>query len=164
MVEIHKKFVAGVVNISPVLGKDHPYTFFEIDVIDEKTFNQVLVNYERFNIDVVSHRIGKGYHFFGGNTDRQIWKEWYSKIKHLNLKYPPLTLRITRKFDDEIFERPVYHEAQSKPLDWSRSLMYFLNKELRRENSTNLHESMNRCSLSKYFKVVVYPLDSGEKK
>ena len=153
------KWVAGVVNISPLLGKDHPYTFFEVDTVEESVHSFILETYHKFNIDVVSQRVGKGYHYFGNNTDRQIWREWYGTIKHFNIKWPPLTLRITKKIPDEVFERPVYHEAQYVLLNWCRALMHFLNKEIRHENSTNLHSAMNDCGLSKYFKCVLYKVE-----
>lgn len=154
-----EKWVAGIVNISPHFGKDHPYTFFEIDTIEKCVYESVLENYKKFNLDVVSQRIGKGFHFFGANADRQVWKEWYFGIKDFNYKWPPLTLRITKKKEDEIFERPIYHEAQSKPLDWSRSLMHFMNKVIRNENSTDLHQAMSDCGLDKYYKCVVYKVE-----
>lgn len=161
MTEQLNRFVAGVVNIDTRLGKDHPYSFFEIDTIDENIHQRVLENYMKFNLDVVSQRIGKGYHYFGNITDRQVWKEWYFGIRDINLKWPPLTLRITRKFYDEIFERPVYHEAQNRPPNWARALMHFLSKEHMRMNSTDLHKAMKSCSLPEYFKVVVYPLKAA---
>jgi len=157
--QLFKKWVAGVVNQEPRLGPNFPYTFFEIDTKEQKVHDYVLSVYKKYNLDVIEHVIGKGTHFFGSTTDRQIWREWYSELKSINEKYPPLTLRITKKFSNELFERPIYHEAQSKPLDWSRSLMHFLNKEIKGKNRSDLHFSMNDCGLPKYFKTVVYPVE-----
>lgn len=153
------KWVAGVVNFSLHLGRDFPHAFFEIDTTDEASHKHVLDSYKRFNIDCVSQRIGNGYHYFGNAIDRQIWREWYLTVKELNYKYPPLTLRITKKFRDEVFERPAYHEAQQITPNWSRALMHFLNKEIRGENNTDLHKAMESVGLKKYFKTVVYKVE-----
>lgn len=156
-----RKFVAGVVRFDPIRGPNFPYTFFEIDTRDESVKDFVISIYKKYNIDVISHKVGQGFHFFGGQVDLTIWRDWYAELKHLNEKYPPLTLRITKKFDTEIFEKPVYYEAKGLE-NWARSIMHFLNKEIKRQNSTNLWTSTNSCGLNKWFKVVVYPL--GEKK
>lgn len=151
-----KRLVGGIVRISPELGKDFPYAFWELDTLDRKQYDYVLEQYARFNLDVVVHRVGKGYHFFGGSLDMQVWREWYATLKHLNPDFPTLTLRITRKFGDETWERPVYIEAQSVIPNWSKALMSFLNKEQRFANQLNIHNAMKACGLPKYFKCVVY--------
>jgi hypothetical protein len=148
-------WVGGVVNVN-VVNINEPYTFFEIDTTDEKIRDAVLGIYKKYNLDVIEHRIGKGYHFFGGHVDRSIWREWYSELKPLNPKYPPLTLRVTKKFEGEIFERPVYHEAQNIVPHWSKAVMHFLNKTIRNENDNYIKEAMRVCGLHKYFKCVVY--------
>lgn len=158
------KFVGGVVNIDPRIGGNHPYTFFEVDTRDKTIHEKVIEVYKKYNLDLVYHSIGKGAHFFGGNVDRQIWIEWYSELKSLNVEYPPLTLRITRKFDDEIFEKPVYYEAQSVITNWSKSLMHFLNKEKDFKNDTNIRKAIYACGLQKYFKETVYPIILKEDK
>lgn len=152
------KWVCGVVNISPIVGKEYPYTFFEIDNTDTESYNLVVNTYLKYNIDMFEHRCGAGYHFFGSPLNRDIWKKWYSEIKHLNPKWPPLTLRISRKFPDEVFERPVYHQVNQPPPNWAKATMHFLNKEMKGQNSSNLHESMKDCGLEKYFKCVVYKI------
>lgn len=159
MSQLAVRWVAGIYREDPKLGKDFPHTFFETDAIDEKTNQFVLESYKRFNLDVVSQRIGKGFHYFGSSVDISIWREWYATLKEINFKWPPLTLRISKKFSDEIFERPVYHEAQSRPLDWSRALMHFLSKETKGQNDTNLHSAMQTCGLHKYFRCLVYKVE-----
>jgi hypothetical protein len=155
-------FVGGVVNIN-IETNNFPYAFFEIDTTEQSMHEKVLDTYKKFSIDVVSHRVGKGYHYFGNYIDRQIWTDWYAELKKFNPKYPPLTLRITKKYKEELFERPVYHEVMYKPLNWARSLMHFLNKEMKGENSTNIWSAMRDVGLPNYFKCVVYPLDSTKK-
>lgn len=152
------KFVGGVVNIDPRVGGNHPHTFFELDTRDKTIHEKVIKIYEKYNLDLVYHIIGKGAHFFGGMLDRQIWIEWYSELKPLNVAFPPLTLRVTRKFDDEIFEKPIYYEAQEVLPNWSRALMHFLNKEKDWKNSTDIRKAIYACGIPKYFKETVYPI------
>lgn len=150
-------FCAGVVNIGP-LGKDHPCAFFEIDTTDEKVRDYVISVYKKYNIDCVEHRVGKGWHFFGGMVERTIWVDWKNELQHLNPKYPPLTLRISKKPTDSTFERPVYHESKEVLPNWSRALMHYINKEIKGENHTDLWQSMYNCSLEKYWQLTVYPV------
>jgi len=152
------KFVGGIVNIDPRIGGNHPYTFFEVDTKDKEIHEKVISIYKKYNLDLVLHVIGKGAHFFGASVDRQIWIEWYSELKELNPLYPPLTLRLTRKYDDEIFEKPIYYEAQSVTPNWSKALMHFLNKEKDWKNDTNIRKAIYACGLQKYFKETVYPI------
>lgn len=154
-----KRFVGGIVRINPMTGKDFPYTFFELDTTDPIQHQTVLNQYEKFNIDLVYQRVGKGYHYFGGMVDVQVWREWYKDLKPLNPDFPTLTLRITRKFGTEIWEKPVYVEAQSRPLNWAKALMHFLSNEKHFANSSNIHSAMNHCGLPKYFKCVVYDVE-----
>jgi hypothetical protein len=154
-----KRFVGGIVRISPEKGKDFPYTFFELDTIDQAQHDTVLNQYKKFNLDVIVQRVGKGYHYFGAPTDISIWREWYKDLKPLNPDFPTITLRITRKSGKEVWEKPVYIEAQSKPLNWSKALMHFLNNEKDYKNSTDIHAAMKHCGLHKYFKCVVYDVE-----
>lgn len=155
----HKKFVGGIVRISPEKGRDFPYTFFELDTVDQTQHEFVLNQYKKFNIDVIYQRVGKGYHYFGNMVDIQIWREWYADLKPLNPDFPTITLRITRKTIKETWEKPVYIMATSEPLNWAKALMHFLSKEKIFENSTNIHTAMKHCGLPKYFKCVVYDVE-----
>lgn len=155
----NERWVAGIVNIAPDVGKDHPYAFFEIDTVDEKTHQFVLDRYKKYNLDCVSHRIGKGYHYFGGQVDLQIKNEWYSELRHLNVRYPPLTLRVTKKFKDEIYERPMYHEAQNVVPNWSKALMFFMNKVIRNQISTDLWAALDSVGMRRYFRCTVYKVE-----
>ncbi len=154
-----KRWVGGIVKISPEKGKEFPYTFFEIDTTDQKIHEFVLEQYKKFNLDVISHRIGKGYHYFGAMIDIDTWRKWYKDLKPLNPDFPTLTLRVTRKSGREVWERPVYVMARDKPENWARALMHFLNKEQNYQNSTDIHHAMNHCGLPKYFKCVVYDVE-----
>src|SRR5689334_2058579 len=90
-------WVAGVVNVIPGLSKEEArlqrYAFFEIDTTDENVFNFVLESYKKHDINLISQRIGQGYHFFGDLMPIESWKEWYLEVRELNKQYPPLTLR-----------------------------------------------------------------------
>lgn len=154
-----KTFVAGVVNIDPRVSGNHPHCFFEIDTTDTKVRDYVLSVYKKYNLDVVEQRLGQGFHFLGNKTDRQIWIEWYSELKKINPKYPPLTLRISKKFDTEVYERPIYHEAQEVVPNWSRALMSFMNKVIKGTARDNLWAALNQAGCPKYFKCVVYNVE-----
>lgn len=156
---IHKKkWVGGIVDVNQQVS-NQPYTWFELDTVDESVHQKALSVYSKWGIDLVEHRIGKGYHLFGNKVDRSIWAEWYAELKPLNPKYPPLTLRVTRKFEGEVFERPVYHEAQNITPNWSKALMHFLEKERKHLNSTDIVKAMRDCGLHKYWKCVIYPIE-----
>jgi hypothetical protein len=161
---VYPKFVAGIVDVDPNMTREQnretPYAFWEIDTTDEKAHQQVLDVYKKFEIDMCSQRVGKGFHYFGEKVPRAIWKEWHEELINLvgNKKFPALTLRITRKFAEEVFERPVYHQVRDPPQDHHRALMHFIVKEMKNQNSTYLERAAHDCGLDKYYKVVPYPL------
>jgi len=150
-------FCAGIVNIGP-LGKDFPYAFFEIDIIDQKIHDFVISVYQKYNLNCISHRVGKGWHFFGDTVERTIWVDWKNELQHLNPKYPPLTLRISKKPMDVTFERPVWYGDKNAIPNWAKATMHYLNKEIKGENHTDLWQSMYNCNLETYFKLTVYPV------
>lgn len=157
-----KRWVGGIVKISPEKGKDYPYTFFELDTTDPVLHNFVLNQYRLFCINVVFQRVGKGYHYFGDMTHIETWRKWYKDLKPLNPDFPTLTLRVTRKSGKEVWERPIYMESvhiAANPPNWARALMHFLNKEQSYTNSTDIHTAMKHCGLPKYFKCVVYDVE-----
>lgn len=162
--QLKPKFVAGIVITDPNLSKEqareNPYAFWEIDSLDEKIHALVLKTYAKHDIDVVSHKLGKGWHYFGDKVTREKWKLLHDELVSFsgNEKFPALTLRISKKYRDEEFERPEYHNNKYPPSNWARALMHYLNKEMKNENSTNLHQSMKDCSLQRYFICVVYPI------
>ena len=161
---IKPKFVAGVVDVDPNLtmeqNRENHYAFWEIDTTDENTHNLVIETYTRFGIDFVSQRIGKGYHYFGEKIHYLKWKEWHNELIRLvgNKEFPALTIRITKKYPEEIFERPVYHQVNNPPSNNHRALMHFLNKEMKGKNQWNHLDAAHNCGLDKYYKVVPYPL------
>lgn len=154
-----KRWVGGIVKISPQKGKEYPYTFFELDTTDPVQHEFVLNQYKKFGIDVISQRIGKGYHYFGNTINIENWRKWYKDLKPLNPDFPTLTLRVTRKSGKEVWDRPQYIQNNAKPENWARALMHFLNKEQNYHNSTDIHKAMNHCGLPKYFKCVVYDVE-----
>lgn len=158
-----KVWVGGVVNRDPKIPKGTPnadrYTFFEIDTPDLRTHEFVLKIYQNFGINVCSIRCGQGYHYFGDVVNIQTWREWYEVLKPLNEKYPPLTLRITKKRENEVWEKSIYHNFKSEMPNWAKAICHFLNKELRHENDTWIKTAMERCGLSKYWRCVTYQVE-----
>ena len=136
------------------------YTFFEIDTADKETHEFVMQTYATYKINVIVHRLNHGYHYFGDRVPIQTWREWYELLKPLNKDYPPLTLRVTRKRDNELWCKPEYVQNNDQDkANWVKAVLYFLNRELRFENTSTLWNSVKRCGLEKYFKVVVYPVE-----
>lgn len=160
---ISKKFVTGIVDADPNLSIEENrqirYAFWEIDTTDDIHHNLVLQTYKEYGINFVSHRIGKGYHYFGEKIPVEKWKQWHNDLVRLvgNKEFPALTLRVTRKYNDEIFERPVYYGTEPIPAHF-RGLMHFLNKEMKYQNDTNLKKASHHSGLDKYWKVVFYGL------
>ena len=162
--DLKLKFVLGIVDVDPNLSKeeskDNHYSFWEIDTIDQEANKLVIQTYEKYSINFVEHRTGKGWHYFGEKIHYTVWKEWHQELVKLvgNKEFPALTLRITRKFDSEVFERPIYHQVTSPPQDHHRALMHFLNKEMKRQNTWNLKKAVHATGLERYYKIVCYPL------
>ena len=159
-------WVAGVVNRDPEQPRGNPslprYTFFEIDTTDINIHNAVLFVYQKFNINVCSHRIGQGYHYFGDKVPMTIWREWYKLLEPFNKDFPPLTLRISKKKDSEVFDKPIWHNFNPQFTDrpnWAKAILYYLYKVVRDENPDNLKLSMAKCGLHKYWKCVTYKVE-----
>ena len=134
------------------------YLFYDNDSTDIKFHFYVLHVYKKYGVDVVSQRIGQGYHYFGGLVKYQIYKQWWDELRKYNPKWPPHDIRITKKYDSEVFERPEYIRNSQDPEPWARALMFFLNKEIRHENSTYHKKAMASCGLDKYFVTVTYTI------
>lgn len=161
------RFVAGVYNWDGnttkeirKLGNYQRHNFCDIDILEDSRLEAVLQVFEKYQVDCISHRVGRGWHVFGDIVPYEIWKVIWSEIKpQADPKWSPLTLRISKKFSEEIWERPIYHKNKNDPPDWARALMYYLMKALRDENPYNLWTSMKRCGLEKHFGCTVYPVE-----
>jgi hypothetical protein len=81
--------------LRPKFDSDHRYPFWEIDTKDFEVVEQVLSHYQFLRLPVYVHESMMGYHFV---CIKPILKEKYSwfirQVRHTNLKYPPITLRI----------------------------------------------------------------------
>lgn len=154
----------GVTMYPPYEGQrpSEGYVFFELDKSDQKYFDEVIQTYEKYGIGVVSHKIRRGYHFFGEPRPDDVRREFQRRLQHLNFDGSlNTTLRIKRKSEDEIFEPSVWHGGD-RP-NWAKSLQYFLALEARNEIE-DYDITAKRCGLHKYFKpqrghfVIFYPL------
>lgn len=165
--EIKKVFVCGVYNWPANITKEERRTFdyprhnwCDIDTTDQLNYDSVLAVFKKYEIDCVSQRCGKGWHFWGDLVEYSSWQKIWDEIRPFaDQKWAPHTLRISKKKPTEIWERPIYHQHKSPPPKWARALMSFLCKALRNENSTNLYQAMHQVGLDKYFQCICYPIE-----
>ncbi|MGI0061009.1 MAG: hypothetical protein ACREBA_00990 [Nitrosotalea sp.] len=70
--------------------------FFEIDGFNALQLLEVIGQYYKFQLDVLVHKTGKGFHFLSPTlVDLTIWKEFHKPLKHINSECPMTCLRIT---------------------------------------------------------------------
>lgn len=139
-------FVGGIYNWPAtctkeerVKGNYERHNWCDIDTTDPSYLEGVLKVFAKYKVDCFSQRVGKGYHVFGDIVPYELWKKIWFEIKpYADPRWAPHTLRITKKRDNELFERPIYHRNATEPRDWARATMSFLCKVIREENSTNL--------------------------
>ena len=162
-----KVWVGGIYNWSASSTKEirreggYPrHNWCDIDIDNIENYNAVLGVFKKYGIDVISQRVGRGWHFFGDLVDYDTWKLIWIEIKpYADQHWPPHTIRITKKRQDEVWERPIYHKHKNDPQNWAKSLMSFLCKTLRNENSTNIWSAMHSVGLHKYLQCTVYGVE-----
>ena len=165
--QIRKVWVCGIYNWSASTTKEvrmtqeYPrFNWCDIDTTNIDNYNAVLNVFKKYNTNCVSQRCGKGWHFFGDLVSYEIWQRIWDEIRpYADPKWAPHTMRVSKKRIDEVWERPIYHKHKSDPPNWARSLMHFLCKALRNENSTDLWVAMRKVGLDKHFQVTVYPIE-----
>lgn len=136
------------------------HNWCDIDVLEKERFNSVLAVFKKYEIDCVSQRLGKGWHFFGDLVPFDTWLKVWEEIKpYADPRWAPHTMRVSKKGDDEVYEKPIYHKHKNDPPKWSRALMSFLCKTIRNENSENLWNAMHQTGLHKYFQCTVYLIE-----
>ena len=144
-------------------NKNYPrHNWVDIDTTDIENYVRVLEIYKKNRIDCIWQKCGKGGHFWGDLVDYETWlKIWIEVKPFADPLWQPHTLRISKKRIDEVWERPIYYNNSNasnlKP--WMKSLMSFLSKSLRNENSTNLWNAMHQCGIQKYFQGTVYQVE-----
>jgi len=136
------------------------HNWCDIDTTNIENYNAVLQVFKNYNVDVISQKLGKGWHFFGDFVDYETWRQIWSEIKpYADPLWAPHTLRITKKRPEEIWERPIYHKHKNDPQNWAKSIMAFLCKTLRNENPSNIWAATHSVGLHKYFQVTVYGVE-----
>lgn len=163
----NKIWVGGIYNWEVISTKEirikggYPrHNWCDIDIDNIKNYNAVLNIYKKYQVDVISQRVGRGWHFFGDVVDYDLWKKIWAEIKpYADPMWAPHTLRITKKRPEELYERPVYHKHKNDPPNWAKSLMHFLCKTLRHENSANIWSAMHDTGLDKYLQCTVYMVE-----
>lgn len=164
---IQKIWVGGIYNWEATSTKEvrvkgvYPrHNWCDIDILEQNRFDSVLKVFEKYQVDVISQRLGKGWHFMGDLVPFEQWLTIWKEIKpYADPLWAPHTIRVTKKRPDEVFERPIYHKFKNDPQNWARALMSLLCKSIRNENSTNIKSAMHQVGLDKYFQCVVYPIE-----
>lgn len=162
--QVSKIWVGGIYNWASSstkeirrLGNYPRHNWCDIDIYENERLESVLEVFKKHQIDVVSQQLGKGWHVFGDIVAYETWKQVWLEIKpYADPLWAPHTLRLTKKRTDEVYERPIYHKNKNDPPNWSRSLMHFLCKAIRDENSSNIWSAMHDTGLDKYFQCTVY--------
>lgn len=162
-----KAWVGGIYNWEAKTTKEirrkHEYprhNWCDIDTSNIENYNRVLEVFKNFNVNCVSQRCGRGWHFFGDLVELQTWQKIWDEIRPFaDQHWAPHTLRVVKKYSNELFELPIYHKHESNPPKWSKALMSFLCKSIRNENSENIWASMHHVGLDKYFQCTVYQVE-----
>lgn len=141
-----------------IKNKNYPrHNWVDIDVLEQNRYDSVLEIYKKYQVDCVSQRLGKGWHFFGDEVPFDLWLKIWLEIKPFaDPRWPPHCIRLSKKRENEIFERPIYHKHKNEPPRWSRALMSFLCKTIRNETSNDLRATAWQCGLDKYFQETLY--------
>lgn len=170
MINEYKKkvWVGGVYNWSATSTKEerrrnneYPrHNWCDIDTFDTKFYESVIKIFQENEVNCIGQKCGRGFHVWGDLVSFDLWLKIWNEIRPFaDPRWPPHTIRITKKRQEEIWEKPIFHKHESDPKPWSRSLMHFLCKTLRNENSENIWNAMHQVGLHKYLQVTVYPVE-----
>lgn len=167
--ETKKVFVVGIYNWPARFeakelrkNRDYPrHNWCDIDTVDQEYLKNVLKVFEKYKIDCISQRCGKGYHVWGDEVELDLWLKIWTEIRPFaDPLWQPHTLRMSKKRETEVWERPIFYNYSNNNMkSWMKSVMSFLCKVLRNENSTNLWNAAHQAGLHKYFQVTVYPVE-----
>lgn len=138
------------------------YNWCDIDTTDIKYYDSVIEVFRENQISCIGQRCGKGFHVWGDLVTFELWMKIWNKIRPFaDPRWAPHTLRLSKKRSEEIWERPIFYNFSNlqKPKPWMQSLMSYLCKSLRGENSTNLKNSIHQVGLDKYFQCTIYPVE-----
>lgn len=137
------------------------HNWCDLDVLEQNRFDAVLEVYRKYQVNVVSQRLGRGWHFMGDLVPYELWRTIWLEIKPCaDPRWAPHTIRITKKKEDEIFERPVYHNHGSLPPNWAKALMSFLCKSVYSDDYSKLYSAIKHSGLHKYLAYVVYRIET----
>ena len=137
------------------------YNWCDIDTIDIKYYESVIQVFKNHKVSCIGQRCGKGYHVWGDLVPFDLWLQIWDEIRPFaDPRWAPHTLRISKKRPNEIWEKAIFYDNSNSGMKpWMKSLLHFLGKELREENSTHLKKAMQRVGLNKYFECPVYPVE-----
>ena len=145
-----------------IANKFYPrYCYADIDTPNKEYANAVLEIFKKYNVTCIIQRVGKGFHAIGDFVDYDLWYKIRTETKpYCDPLWPPHCIRISRKRNDEVWEKPEYYQNNNnqKP-NWCKAVLYFLCREMRFENEASLRTAMKRCGLDKYFVTTVYTVE-----
>src|SRR6185312_455475 len=136
------------------------YNWVDIDTTDIEYYNNTLAIFKKYGVSCIGMRCGKGYHVLGDEVSYDLWRKIWFEIKPFaDPKWAPHTIRISKKRNEEVWERPVYYNNGREIQPWMKAVMSFICKAMRGENSTNLYNAMHHSGLDKYFQCIVYKVE-----
>ncbi len=141
-----------------IANSDKRFFFFDIDKpYSSESFNRIVDVYKSFQLDLLVHRTGNGWHFISPTlVNKETWKLMMFDLGDINSECPHTTLRILpNKYPDE------------KLIWFNSSVGYFdSNKDC---NSIELSNLLNKWFGARFegsivtdLKIVKYPLPIQE--
>lgn len=165
---LREVFVAGIYNWpvsvsreERIKNKEYPrYNWCDIDTTNIENYTNVLAIFKKYSVSCIGMRCGRGFHFFGDEVPYILWRQIWFEIKPFaDPRWAPHTIRISKKRENEIWERPIYYGNGRSIQPWMKAVMSFLCKAVRNENSNILYSAMHQVGLDKYFQCVVYKVE-----
>ena len=161
-------WVAGIYNWPASITKEERqtnknydrYNWCDIDTTDIKYYESVIKVFQDNKISCIGQRCGKGYHVFGDLVPFDLWLKIWDEIRPFtDPRWAPHTIRISKKRENEVWERPIFYDNDS--LDrklWMKAVMYFLSRNVLTDYE-QLWKIMHNCGIHKYFQGTVYKVE-----
>lgn len=135
------------------------HNWVDIDTDNIINYDSVLKVFRDNKVSCITQRCGRGWHIFGDLVQFDVWQRIWNDVRpYADPRWAPHTLRVTKKRPEERFDKPIFHNFSNlpKPQPWMQSLMHFLCKSVRGENSNNLKAAIHQAGLDKYFECPKY--------
>jgi hypothetical protein len=113
-------------------NRQRKLVLFEIDELDGITWHRITAQYAKYNLDVVIHRSGMGWHWISPTeVTLQTWMQFMDELKDVNKKCPMQTLRLLpNKYpnEDKVWYMHIeLHSCKLPLLDNNKQCVMYLN-------------------------------------